>query len=76
LKTVIPEAHMNKDELKGKAKEIKGKVKQGLGDVTDDERLHDEGVADEAEGEVQGGLGRARRKVGEVIEEVGEKVKK
>jgi uncharacterized protein YjbJ (UPF0337 family) len=77
LKVVSPEAQMkNKDELKGKAKEIKGKVKQGLGDLTDDERLHDEGVADEAEGDVQEGLGRARRKVGEAIEEVGEKVKR
>ena len=67
---------MNRDELEGKAKEIKGRVKQGLGDVTDDETLRDEGVADEAEGEVQAGFGKARRKVGEAIEEVGEKIKR
>jgi uncharacterized protein YjbJ (UPF0337 family) len=67
---------MNRDELEGKAKEIKGRVKQGVGDLTDDEKLRDEGVADEAEGEVQGGYGRARRKVGEAIEEVGEKIKR
>jgi uncharacterized protein YjbJ (UPF0337 family) len=67
---------MNRDELEGKAKELKGRVKQGVGDLADDEKLHDEGVADEAEGEVQKGFGTARRKVGEAIEEVGEKIKR
>jgi uncharacterized protein YjbJ (UPF0337 family) len=67
---------MNPDEIKGKAKEAKGRIKQGIGDLTDDERLRDEGVADEAEGEVQEGFGRARRKVGDAIEEVGEKIKR
>jgi uncharacterized protein YjbJ (UPF0337 family) len=67
---------MNRDELEGKTKEIKGRVKQSVGDLTDDEKLRDEGVADEVEGEVQGGFGRGRRKLGEVIEEVGEKIKR
>jgi uncharacterized protein YjbJ (UPF0337 family) len=67
---------MNRDELEGKAKEIKGRVKQGIGDLTDDETLRDEGVADEAEGDVQEGFGRGRRKVGEAIEELGEKIKR
>ena len=67
---------MNKDELEGKAKEIKGRVKQGIGDLTDDEKLRDEGVADEAEGEVQKGFGTAKRKVGEAIEDVGESIKR
>ncbi len=67
---------MNSDELEGKTKEVKGKVKQSVADLTDDENLHDEGVADEFEGQIQGGYGRARRKVGEAIEEVGEELKK
>lgn len=66
---------MNRDELKGKMDEVKGKVKQGVGDLTDNEQLHDEGVADEVSGKVQGGLGKARRKVGEAIEDVGDKLK-
>lgn len=66
---------MNRDELEGKLDEAKGKVKQGVGDLTDNERLHDEGVADEASGKVQGGLGKARRKVGEAIEDVGDRLK-
>jgi uncharacterized protein YjbJ (UPF0337 family) len=67
---------MNKDELKGKVDQIKGKVKQTTGDMTGDERLHDEGVADETQGEVQEGFGRGRRKVGEALEDLGEKLKR
>jgi uncharacterized protein YjbJ (UPF0337 family) len=66
---------MNRDELEGKGEQLKGKVKQGLGDLTDNERLHDEGVADEAAGEAQEGFGRARRKVGEAIKDAGERIK-
>ena len=67
---------MNRDELEGKGDQLKGKVKQGVGDLTDDERLHDEGVADEASGEVQETTGRARRKVGEAINDLGDKIKR
>jgi uncharacterized protein YjbJ (UPF0337 family) len=51
-------------------------MKQAAGDLTDDERLHDEGVADEAAGSVQEGFGRAKRKIGEAIEDVGEDIKR
>jgi uncharacterized protein YjbJ (UPF0337 family) len=67
---------MNQDELKGKAEAIKGRMKQGLGDLTDDERLHDEGIADEAAGKTQETIGKTRRKVGEFIEDVGEDIKR
>ena len=67
---------MNKDELDGRTDQIKGKLKQAAGDLTDNERLHDEGVADEASGDVQEGFGRARRKVGEAVEDVGNKLKR
>lgn len=67
---------MNKDELDGKANQVKGKLKQAAGDLTDDQRLHDEGVADEAAGEVEEGFGRGRRKIGEAIEDLGQKLKR
>ena len=67
---------MNRDELEGKADELKGRVKQGVGDLTDDEQLKNEGAADEMSGKVQGGIGKARRKVGEAIEDLGKNVKK
>ena len=76
LKHLLAEAPMNKDQVEGKSKEIKGRIKQGVGDVLDDENLRDEGVADEAEGEVQKGFGNVKHKVGRAIEEVGEKIKK
>ena len=67
---------MNRDELDGKADAMKGKAKQAWADLTDDERLHDEGTADEAAGKTQETLGRARRKVGEAIEDIGENLKR
>lgn len=66
----------NRDELNGKKDQVKGKVKQAWGDLTDNERLHDEGAADEAKGEIQEGFGRARRKVGEAIEDIGDEIKR
>ena len=67
---------MNKDELNGKMDQVTGRVKQGVGDLTDNDRVRDEGVADEAGGEVQEGFGTARRKVGDAIEDVGDKLKR
>jgi uncharacterized protein YjbJ (UPF0337 family) len=67
---------MNRDELDGKAEALKGKVKQAAGDLTDNQRLHDEGVADEAAGDTQDAIGRGRRKVGEFVEDLGNSIKK
>jgi len=64
---------MNKDELDGKADALKGRVKQGAGDLTNNDRLRDEGAAEEAGGEIEEGFGKARRKVGDAIEDVGDK---
>ena len=66
----------NRDELDGKADQVKGRVKQAWGDVTNNERLHDEGIADEAAGSVQEGFGRARRKVGDAIKDLGDNIKR
>lgn len=66
---------MNQDELNGKIDRMKGKVKQGVGDATDNPRLHDEGVADEAAGNVEEGFGKARRKVGDALHDVAHKIK-
>jgi len=66
---------VNKDELDGKMDRLKGEVKQKVGDLTDDQRLHDEGVADEAAGRVEEGFGKARRKVGDALHDVAHKIK-
>jgi uncharacterized protein YjbJ (UPF0337 family) len=73
---VNPGVFMNRDELTGKKDQLKGKIKQAAGDITDNDRLHDEGVADEAAGDVQEGFGRGRRKIGEAIEDIGEDIKR
>jgi uncharacterized protein YjbJ (UPF0337 family) len=67
---------MNRDEIEGKAEAFKGRVKQAAADLTDDEKLRDEGLADEAAGQTQETLGRARRKVGEAIEDLGNAIEK
>jgi uncharacterized protein YjbJ (UPF0337 family) len=66
---------MNKDELNGKGDQIKGKAKQAWGDITSDEKLHDEGVADETSGKLEEGFGKARRKVGDALHDVAKKIK-
>jgi uncharacterized protein YjbJ (UPF0337 family) len=67
---------MNKDELNGKGDQVKGKAKQAWGDLTDNEQLHDEGVADETAGKIQEGFGKARRKVGDTLHDVADQIKK
>ena len=66
---------MNRDEIDGKVDKLKGRLKQGIGDATNDQRLHDEGVADEAAGNVEEGFGKARRKVGEALHDVAHKIR-
>ena len=66
----------NKDEIAGKVGQVKGKFKQAVGNATDDPQLHDEGVADEAAGEVQEGFGTVKRKVGEAVKDLGNRIKR
>jgi uncharacterized protein YjbJ (UPF0337 family) len=66
---------MNKDELNGKIDRVKGNIKESVGEATNDEQLRDEGVADQAAGNVQEGFGKARRKVGDAVHEVAHKIK-
>jgi uncharacterized protein YjbJ (UPF0337 family) len=64
----------NKDEVEGKGKNIKGQVKETVGEWTNNPDLESEGEADQVKGKVQENIGEARRKVGETIEEIGKKV--
>jgi len=67
---------MNRDELEGKAKGLKGTIKQVAGDLTNDPKLRDAGAADKAAGKTQEAFGYTKRKVGEAIEDIGKAVKK
>ena len=66
----------NKDEVEGKFNQGKGKVKQAVGDLTNNPDLEAEGEADEVAGKVQDTAGRGARKVGEAIEDVGKAIKR
>jgi len=65
---------MNRDEVEGKVEAVKGKAKQAVGDMTNDPVLEDEGAQDEAAGRAQENVGTARRKVGEVVQDIGKKI--
>ena len=67
---------MNRDEQKGRADQIKGNLKQAAGKLTNDQDLHDEGVVDEAAGEAQETFGKGRRKVGEALNDLGNRLKR
>jgi uncharacterized protein YjbJ (UPF0337 family) len=64
----------NRDEVEGKLDQAKGSTKETIGRAIDDEELEAEGRADRAGGDVQEGFGKARRKVGEAIEDVGDAI--
>ena len=64
----------NKDEVRGKVDQAKGRAKQGIGDLSNDERLKNEGTEDEAAGQVEEAIGKGRRKIGEAISDLGKKV--
>ena len=67
---------MNRDQVEGKVKVVKGQVKQTAGRALNNPRVHDEGVADEAEGRVQDGVGKAKETVGRAVERIGKAIKK
>ena len=51
---------MDKDEIKGKAKDIAGRVERQAGEWTGNEELQVKGTAKQAEGKVQNAFGKAK----------------
>jgi uncharacterized protein YjbJ (UPF0337 family) len=51
---------MNKDEVKGKAKDIAGRVERQVGEWTGDEKAQVKGAAKQVEGKVQNTWGKAK----------------
>jgi uncharacterized protein YjbJ (UPF0337 family) len=48
------------DKLKGAANQVAGKVKQGVGEATDDPALKGEGKVQEAKGDLQKAVGKGK----------------
>jgi len=62
------------DEVKGKGKQVKGAVKEELGKLAGDRDLENSGTADRAKGDVQEGYGKTKRKIGEAVEDLGDRI--
>jgi uncharacterized protein YjbJ (UPF0337 family) len=58
---------MNRDELRGKAERLKGRVKEALGALTGKKRQRAEGLGDQLTGGV-------REKVGEIKQDAARKI--
>ena len=54
---------MDKFELKGRWHELKGKIKQAHGDLTDNDLRYEEGKDEELYGRLQTKLGKSREEV-------------
>ncbi|TPK87402.1 CsbD family protein [Mesorhizobium sp. B2-4-14] len=58
---------VNKDQVAGMSKQIKGSVKQAAGKATGNRRTQAEGMADKAAGKVQKTYGDLKDKVRKVL---------
>jgi uncharacterized protein YjbJ (UPF0337 family) len=62
------------DEVKGKAKQVKGTVKEKVGKSIGNPDLEERGSQERFSGQVQERTGKAKRKIGEAVEDLGEKI--
>jgi uncharacterized protein YjbJ (UPF0337 family) len=60
---------MNKDQRKGTAQNIKGRVKQAVGVVTGDKDAESEGASDRAKGAARKAFGDVKRGIARKLEE-------
>ncbi len=67
---------MHKDEVAGKVEQAKGKIKQKVGQATDDPQLIDEGVDDEITGEAQESVGTVKRKIADAADTVAKTIRR
>ncbi|MET0752735.1 MAG: CsbD family protein [Pyrinomonadaceae bacterium] len=66
----------NKDEIEGKWEQVKGTVKDKVGEVTGDADLEAEGEVQNAEGETQETWGKVKQGVGDAVKAVGDAISK
>jgi uncharacterized protein YjbJ (UPF0337 family) len=56
--TVTSSTH---DETEGKVHQVKGAIKEGIGHLTNNPNLHDEGTAEKVDGKVEEKIGQVKR---------------
>ena len=65
---------MNRDEIKGKAEQVKGAIKDKAGEILNNPELEAEGEAERAAGTVREGVGKAKRKAREGLDKIADKI--
>ena len=60
---------MDKDRIEGAGKDLKGKIKEGVGKVTGDTKTEVEGKMDQAEGKAQNTYGGMKDKARELLDD-------
>jgi uncharacterized protein YjbJ (UPF0337 family) len=61
---------MDQDNIKGKVKDVTGRIKRQAGEWTGDQQLQDEGAADQVEGKVQNAWGNVKEKARDIADDV------
>ncbi len=64
----------NKDEIKGKGKQISGAIKNKTGELIKDSKLEAKGQAERVAGKLQEKSGKAGRKTGEAVQKIGKTI--
>ena len=57
----------DKDRIEGSAKNMGGKLKEGVGNLTGDSKMQAEGKGDQAEGKIQNAVGGIKDKAKEIF---------
>ena len=66
---------MNKDHVKGEAKDIAGKVQEKVGELTNNQTQQAKGLAKQAEGKIQKGVGDVKDAVHDAAKDAKEEDK-
>lgn len=64
----------NRDEVRGKIDEAAGTVKEHIGRASGDPNLEDEGASQRIGGNIESGVGKAKRKISEGLDDLGNKL--
>jgi uncharacterized protein YjbJ (UPF0337 family) len=66
----LKEKTMNKDQVAGRAEEVKGNIKEAVGKTVGNDKLTAEGKVDQLAGKGQAKAGDAKEKVKDAIDKV------
>jgi uncharacterized protein YjbJ (UPF0337 family) len=66
----LKEFTMNKDQVQGRAEQVKGDIKEAAGKMVGNQKLQGEGLVDQAKGKAQAGYGDAKEQVKKGIDRI------